>query len=145
MILNENNLRSTYLSAPLVDLKNALICVETSLPNVNSSYIDYFKKYTSTNNLTQDEAAAIKVYTGTSVYKSLNNALRTEELEKIRPWFAYLKLFHTGVTKLPPEDGVFCRGENTHWIDSYQRGSIVNFVSQLFLINIYLFIWLRQI
>jgi hypothetical protein len=91
---------------------------------------DAYKKYNATYGLTEDESAAITIYTANSVYPSVNRALRTESLEEIRPWLAYLKLFHTGSIKLSTKKRTFCRGEDTNWIDSYSIGSIVTWVSQ---------------
>ena len=57
--------------------------------------------------LTQDEAAAIHLYTmewderENSLYMVLNQTLRAADRTKLRPWFKYLKLFLTGFFKLP--------------------------------------------
>jgi hypothetical protein len=59
------------------------------------------------NGLTQDESASIYLYTmewnetENSLYAVLNQALRTADRSKLRPWFKYLKLFFTALFKLP--------------------------------------------
>ncbi|CAF1568179.1 unnamed protein product [Didymodactylos carnosus] len=52
--------------------------------------------------LSQDEAAAIHLYTmETLVYPLLNSKLRERDREQLKPWFAYLKLLLTALFKLP--------------------------------------------
>jgi hypothetical protein len=79
------------------------------------------------DNLTQDESAAIYLYTmETDLYIKLNNALRMDMIEKVKPWFLYLKLFYTALNKLPSTKAHIWRGvkgniksqctKNTHFI-----------------------------
>ena len=79
--------------------------------------------------LPEDEATAIRLYTHDYIYQCVNRVLRTQELVKIQPWFAYLKLFHTAVEKASPENSTFCRGETSQWMDAYNIGSIVTMVN----------------
>ena len=61
--------------------------------------------------LTQDESAAIRLYTMEwdtgvdeprgSLYVHLNRTLKLVDRIKLRPWFRYLKLFLTALAKLP--------------------------------------------
>jgi hypothetical protein len=63
------------------------------------------------NNLTQDESAAIRLYTmewepmtdepDGSLYTHLNRTLRDSDRSGLRPWFRYLKLLLTGLAKIP--------------------------------------------
>ncbi|CAF1429946.1 unnamed protein product [Didymodactylos carnosus] len=60
------------------------------------------------NGLTQDESAAIQLYTmqfssGPSFYELFNQTLRSENRELLKPWFRYLKLFLTALYKLRSE------------------------------------------
>ncbi|CAF0866289.1 unnamed protein product [Rotaria sordida] len=81
------------------------------------------------NGLVKEEVAAIKAYTAQcDVYTLLNQALRSEQLKNIRPWFSYLKLFHMAINKLKPKTGEYCRGENIDQSSKYQVGSIVTWV-----------------
>lgn len=50
-----------------------------------------------------DESAAIYLYTmQTALHHTLNEKLCSEDREEIRPWFPYLKIVITALTKLPP-------------------------------------------
>jgi hypothetical protein len=57
--------------------------------------------------LTQDESAAIRLYTmewgqgASSLYYLLNQTLKATDRTQLRPWFKYLKLFITALAKLP--------------------------------------------
>ena len=59
------------------------------------------------NQLSQDESASIHLYTmewkkgENSLYVVLNRTLRLADRSKLKPWSRYLKLFLTGVFKLP--------------------------------------------
>ncbi|CAF1006920.1 unnamed protein product [Adineta steineri] len=54
------------------------------------------------NLLTQDESAAIYLYSMASpFFSSLNEALRSENRHALKPWFPYLKLFMTALNKFP--------------------------------------------
>jgi hypothetical protein len=59
------------------------------------------------NGLTIDESAAIRLYTiewsssQRSLYSKLNHTLKAVDREELRPYFKFLKLFLTGLVKLP--------------------------------------------
>ena len=58
--------------------------------------------------LTSDESAAIMLYTAEwqpydhSLYCILNATLRTEDRHQLQPWFPYIKLLLTALSRLPP-------------------------------------------
>ncbi|CAF1294312.1 unnamed protein product [Rotaria sordida] len=93
--------------------------------------IRLLKNSTDANGLSKEEIATIKLYVSCFfLYLPLNEALRSEQYEQIKPWFPYLKLFHNAVYKLPKRAGVHCRvvsGNNK--IDLYQVDSFVTWVS----------------
>ena len=61
--------------------------------------------------VTEDEAACIHFYTrDTPFYSVLNSYLRDPNREKVGPFFSYLKLFLSGMYKLPLINGTFNRG-----------------------------------
>jgi hypothetical protein len=127
--LTTKNLRSTYLSAPTVGLTQAIQKIPQAQSKLSYcgiiSNINAGQKY----GLTHDETAAIRLYTDScGVYRLANEALRTEKYANIQPWFEYLKLFHTGVMKLPAGKGPYCRGESGSYSESYQVGSVVTWV-----------------
>jgi hypothetical protein len=67
------------------------------------------------DDLTQQESASIHLYTmqfhgGPSLYHSLNQSLRAENREQLKPWFSFLKLFLTALYKLPSHSKIVWRG-----------------------------------
>lgn len=78
--------------------------------------------------LTQDEAAALylytmQLYTGHSLYHLLNQTLRTENREELIPWFLFLKLFLTALEKLPSLNEKVWRGvRGVNLSSKYSRG-----------------------
>lgn len=105
-----------YHSQKLLSLEKAL---ESLVPQIDElpRYIKIAKRYChhpSEHGLTQDESAAIYIYTmewdETSLYRVLNNALRSENREELKIWFPYLKLFDTALNKLPTVREVLWRG-----------------------------------
>jgi hypothetical protein len=65
--------------------------------------------------LNQQESAVIHLYTmqfsgGPSLYEILNQTLRAENREELKPWFSFLKLFITALYKLPSRSETVWRG-----------------------------------
>ncbi|CAF1417801.1 unnamed protein product [Adineta ricciae] len=61
--------------------------------------------------LTLDESAAILLYTMPKPFFSLlNESLRAENRDALKPWFPFLKLFMTALRKLPSTDKTIWRG-----------------------------------
>ncbi|CAF3797369.1 unnamed protein product [Rotaria sp. Silwood1] len=103
---------SGYAHEPLLPLEEAcepLLNIVPSLP----AHI-WIAKQNSKNpsdGLTQDESAAIRLYTmewdsntkepNISLYAHLNQTLKGVDRKKLRPWFRYLKLFLTALAKIP--------------------------------------------
>ncbi|CAF1256842.1 unnamed protein product [Adineta steineri] len=124
--LTAENLRSTYLKVPLLNLTEAIkkttsfVKYEKNCPTgVTSHTITPF-------GLTPDDLAAIKAYTSAcGLYSDLNAALRTEKIEKIQPWFSYLKLFDTAINKIPPVKRRYCRGITVSPNSSYTVGTVI--------------------
>ncbi|CAF3047771.1 unnamed protein product [Rotaria sp. Silwood2] len=103
---------SGYAHEPLLSLEEAcepLLNIVSRLP----VHI-WIAKQNSTNptdDLTQDESAAIRLYTmewdsntkaaNGSLYAHLNRNLKEIDRTKLHPWFRYLKLFLTALAKLP--------------------------------------------
>ena len=92
----------SYRDLLLTTLEGAIKSIVLYVPGVEV-YADQAKKRCERNTeLTPDESAAIYLYTmQTSFHSKLNDALRTEDPEKIQPWFAYLKLLIAALHKLP--------------------------------------------
>ena len=105
-----------YHSQKLLSLEKALESLVTQIDEL-PRYIKIAKRHChhpSEHGLTQDESAAIYIYTmewdETSLYRVLNNALRSENREELKIWFPYLKLFDTALNKLPTVREVLWRG-----------------------------------
>ena len=61
--------------------------------------------------LSAEEIGAIHMYTqDTPFYGALNGALRDKDRERLKPFFAYLKLLLTALHKLPRQRGTVYRG-----------------------------------
>jgi hypothetical protein len=81
------------------------------------------------DDLTHDEAAAIRLYTmewdgkQKSLYQILNHTLNKRDREDLRPWFKYLKLFLTALVKIPfaPPQTVW-RGVRKNVNDEFPSG-----------------------
>ncbi|CAF1192806.1 unnamed protein product [Didymodactylos carnosus] len=105
-----------YWSYPLVPLEKALEPILSRIDQLDRS-IKAAKKhchYPSEHDLTRDESAALYLYTmeggDNSFYRVLNQALRLEDRRLVKPWFSYLKLFDTALSKLPTERRNIWRG-----------------------------------
>ncbi len=130
--MTPESLQSIYLSAELVTLTEALKSF-TDIDDLLREYVNIsYSTAPDVVGMTRDESAAIKIYTAAhGTYYPLNQALRSEQLEKILPWSPYLKLFHTAIMKLPPQPGQYCRGERENRSGSYVIGSNMTWVSGL--------------
>ncbi|CAF3598743.1 unnamed protein product [Rotaria sp. Silwood1] len=96
-----------YWAYPLVSLEQALVPLLSEIEHLERS-IEEAKRhchYPSEHGLTHDESASIFLYTmeagDYSLYRLLNKTLRDEDRHKIKPWFSFLKLFDTALSKLP--------------------------------------------
>jgi hypothetical protein len=82
----------------------------------------------STNNLSIDESTAIywytkgKMSTNRPLYECLNNALRGKRLTEIKPYFPFLKLFVTSLSKLDSVEQMIYRGIKTDLSEKYSVG-----------------------
>ena len=98
-----------YELQPLLPLEEACKPLEGLLDHQLKQNIFIAKKNSEQpkNGLTQDESASIHLYTmewngsTQSLYKVLNETLRSANRAKLVPWFRYLKLFMTALFKLP--------------------------------------------
>ncbi|CAF5161688.1 unnamed protein product, partial [Rotaria magnacalcarata] len=105
-----------YLSEKLVPIETAL---EPIVPHIDHlpHYIKLAKKhchFPSEHGLTQDQSAAVYIYTmewgDTTLYRVLNKALRSEDRQALKIWFPYMKLFDTALDKLPTVKEAVWRG-----------------------------------
>ncbi len=107
-----------YAKMPLVTLEKAVVPLTSILPAVQShAYVAKRKCKKLANNLTQDESAAIMLYTmgweplDEYLYVVLNNTLRSQDRkQKLKPWYFYLRLFLNALFRLPPFQKTTYRG-----------------------------------
>ncbi|CAF1415578.1 unnamed protein product [Adineta ricciae] len=98
-----------YEHMPIVPLEIAIEPLVSFLPAIEN-YAFIVKERCQdqiTDKLTVDEAASIMLYTmdwepiDECLYVSLNKTLRSETRNKLKPWYLYLKLFLTALSRLP--------------------------------------------
>jgi hypothetical protein len=97
-----------YDSVPLVSLEEAVQPLVLFLPAVQSHVYSAKQNCTDpADGLTQDESAAIMLYTMSwepldrCLYHALNTTLRSADRQQLKPWFPYLKLLLTAIARLP--------------------------------------------
>jgi hypothetical protein len=106
-----------YEKKPLVPLEEAVKRIKEQVTDIDRM-VWLAKRDLSlpADGLTSEESAAIRLYTmewpkhHESIYIQLNRALRSEERDRLRPWFSYLKLILTALYKLPSIKGIVWRG-----------------------------------
>ncbi|CAF3973027.1 unnamed protein product, partial [Rotaria sp. Silwood2] len=117
-----------YLAHQLLPLQKALEPISSQI-----NQLDRFSKiaknechFPSEHGLTRDESAAVFLYTmecgENSLYQVINRALRAEDRSSLKPWFGYLKLFDTGVQKLPTVRKNLWRGVPTDIAKNFKKG-----------------------
>ena len=96
-----------FHSADIVSLEEALQPIKSEIKEL-SRYVKIAKQYCHYPNdqrLSKDQSASVYIYTmewgTTSLYRVLNEALRSEDREALKIWFPYLKLFDTALDLLP--------------------------------------------
>ena len=58
----------------------------------------------------------------TCLYREFDETLRSEDRNKLKRWFSYLKLFLTALHKLPSSDGPVWRNVKGDISENYQLG-----------------------
>ena len=101
-----------YQHLPVVSLERAVRTIIPIFPDVET-YVPLAKQncHQSSSLLTWDESAAIYLYSmPMGFFTCLNEYLRAENRDALKPWFSFLKLFITALEKLPPSDLIAWRG-----------------------------------
>ena len=104
-----------YEELPLLTLEESVQELVPLVPHVMNYVTTANKKFNRHSSLlTRDESVAIYVYTipDISFFRSLNEALRNEDRNALKPWFSFLKLFITALEKLPSVKTTVWRGIN---------------------------------
>ncbi|CAF3341402.1 unnamed protein product [Rotaria sp. Silwood2] len=119
-----------YENMPLVSIEEAVKPLLNIVPKVERN-VHIVKQNCGNpkNGLTTDESASIMLYTYESIphekslYVILNKALRSEERQKLVPWFLYLRLVLTALARLPSERLFVNRGVRKDLHEEYSKGS----------------------
>ncbi|CAF1392721.1 unnamed protein product [Adineta steineri] len=101
-----------YEKLPLVSLEEACHSLISKVQNLEHNIVTAkTKSQNPADGLTQDMSAAIYLYTmeDATLYKTLNDTLRSENRQELKDWFSYLKLLLTALYKLKPA------GRQTIW------------------------------
>ena len=116
-----------YHDRELLPLSKALDPVKHQMKGIDT-YIRIAKTachFPSEHGLTQEESAAIYIYTmdwdDCSLYRLLNAELRIEDRSLLKPWFDYLKLFDTALQKLPNHEANLWRGIGADITQNYRK------------------------
>jgi hypothetical protein len=123
-----------YENLALVTLEAAIVPLTVLLPKVEN-YVkkakEKYNKVSPHDGLTIDESASILLYTmewdlpKQSLYCVLNATLRSADRTKLAPWFLYLKLLFTALSRLPSTRRFLYRGINLDLLKDYPRNTIV--------------------
>ncbi|CAF1237696.1 unnamed protein product [Didymodactylos carnosus] len=132
-----------YQNEPLLPLEEAVKPIQQFFNNLEEHvWIAKENCQTPKDDLTQDEAAAIHLYTmqfdsGESLYQVLNRTLRAENRDGLKSWFLYLKLFLTALHKLPsqPQTTVWRGVRNVDLSEKYKTA--VRFALELWLKDVH--------
>jgi hypothetical protein len=122
-----------YEDMPIVPLDIALKPLVSLLPAVQShAYVAKQRcKNPPPEGLTIDESASIMLYTMSwrplekCLYTALNATLRSKDRDKLHPWFLYLKLFLTALSRLPSKNQHVYRGVKSDLYQHYPKGNSV--------------------
>lgn len=119
-----------YENVPLGSLEDAVEPLINIVPKVQRNVFIVKQNCTEPEDgLTTDESAAIMLYTFESIphenslYVILNGTLRSEQRQKLKPWFRYLRLILTALARLPSERHFVVRGIREDLRAQYPKGS----------------------
>jgi hypothetical protein len=119
-----------YEKTPLQSLQEALQPITGLIPNLDQLVRVALEhsKYPNKDGLSKDESAAIYIYTTEhseheySLYRMLNQDLRSEDRHRVKKWFPYLKLFMTALHKIPSQKCTVWRGVQHDVSKEYHKG-----------------------
>lgn len=121
-----------YDDKPIVPLENAIGPLRSYVSDVEKMVAHAKAGITKAlNNLSIDGIGSIRLYTleweprEKSFFYILNQTLRAEERDLVKPWFLYLKLIMTALRSLPSISGEVYRGVKGDLRNQYSIGTIV--------------------
>jgi hypothetical protein len=127
-----------YDKVPLVSLEEAVAPLVNIVDDV--AQMVWIVKQNSQNpeeGLNNDESASIALYTmewypkEKSFFYILNETLRSENNQQMKPWFRYLKLVFKALSKLQTVSHIIYQGTNEDVSNNYPKGKV--FISWEFL------------
>ncbi|CAF3167522.1 unnamed protein product [Rotaria socialis] len=104
---DQSKLIDGYQYEPIVSLEEALQSFHGQIDRLAANIKEAKTRchFPSEHNLTRDESAAIYIYTmrwaDQCVFDHLQTAWKSEDRAQLQPWFKYLRLFRSGLNKLP--------------------------------------------
>ncbi|CAF4384707.1 unnamed protein product [Rotaria sp. Silwood2] len=114
---------------PLLPLEKAVEPIVSCCPDIHRRvFIAMSNCENSADGLDQNESAAIFLYTmeweprDECLYYVLNKILRTENRQKLKPWYSYLRLILNALQKLPPQKLTVWRGVPLDLNQQYEIG-----------------------
>ena len=118
-----------YEQVPLVTLEEAIQSLVSLVPDVKQMFRQVKERcHESNDGLTWNESASIMLYSlesearENSFHVILNDRLKSDDREALRPWYPYLKLFTKALSKLPSLHGYVYRGVQTNLRGDYAQG-----------------------
>lgn len=125
-----------YEEMPLLPLEIAVEPLISRIPNIVDRAHAAIQRCERppANGLSIDESASIILYTmcwtpeNTCLYALLNDALRSEDIIKLEPWFLYLKLFHMALSRLPSTHLHVYRGVKKDLHNEYHRDGTITWL-----------------
>ena len=122
-----------YEEMPIVSLEIAVEPLVPFLPSVQSyAYVAKQRcKNPPPDDLTIDESASIMLYSmgwkplDKCLYVALNAVLRSKDRDQLEPWFLYLKLFLTALSRLPSTHRFVYRGVKLDLHEDYPKGKTI--------------------
>jgi hypothetical protein len=121
-----------YEQMPLVQLEIAVEKLVDLLPAIQIyTYVAKQRCQQPSDGLTQDESAAIMLYTmgwephNQCLYFVLNTTLRSSNRNKLKPWCLYLRLLLNGLFRLPKMWGTIYRCAKLNLSNKYIIGKII--------------------
>ena len=119
-----------YEKFPVVSLEEAVQPLVNIVPRIERNvFVVKQNCHEPKDGLTSDESASIMLYTlesnshEDSLYVILNETLRSEQRQKLKPWFLYLRLMLTALTRLPSERRSVFRGVRENLQGQYPIGN----------------------
>ena len=122
-----------YEDMPIVPLEIAIEPLVAFLPSIQSyAYVAKQRcKNPTPDDLTPDESASIMLYSmgwkplDKCLYVALNAVLRSKDRDQLEPWFLYLKLFLTALSRLPSAHRFVFRGVKLDLHKDYSKDNTI--------------------